>query len=175
MTDCTNETYAAWAARNPATRMPEWPTNPADCRVIADRSDNGAGPIHTLRVGQVHGVVLATYTDAWVDNLLDEARAYGRYAPDAMPSDEHLVLAAMAQHGITPDEDGEPEPDASGIEGSVPDAFAQYAPMENLALLQEAADALRDLKRRGGIVTIGRGACIETRLRWAISNAKREG
>jgi beta-phosphoglucomutase-like phosphatase (HAD superfamily) len=39
---------------------------------------------------------------------------------------------------------------------------------EHIALMREAADALADLKRRQGIVIIGRGSCIESRLRWTI-------
>lgn len=43
---------------------------------------------------------------------------------------------------------------------------------ELIALLREAADTLADLKRRCGIAIIGRGSCIESRVRWAIAKAE---
>ncbi len=52
--------------------------------------------------------------------------------------------------------------------------ISQAVAGELLALLQESADAIKDLKRLCGIVTIGRGSCIESRARWAIAATKRE-
>lgn len=57
------------------------------------------------------------------------------------------------------------------LEEDVANARLVAAAPEMLALLREAADTIRDLKRRAGIVTIGRGACIESRVRWAIAKA----
>lgn len=81
-------------------------TDPAAYRVEIERSSRGM--ITAIRVAQPGDPAsLADCDDAddGIDRLIRLARDEERCAPGAMPSDRAIVLAAMRDFGITPDEE----------------------------------------------------------------------
>lgn len=95
----------------------EFPTDPAAYRVEIDRARKGRGAILSIRVvlrdAPRDADILTDYDDGRsepvadgdVDRIIRLARDEERCAPNAMPSDRAIILAAMRDAGLTPDED----------------------------------------------------------------------
>lgn len=128
----------------------QFPSDPAAYCVEITRA--GSGPVEHIAVRvTADGALLDEWSEAFdrLDTLLAKALERGRYEPGAMPTDEHIIEAALEEHGLLRDdmtdpaglgllgEDGEPEPDCSGIEGSVPEGADGW---RDAVLLVEAFD-----------------------------------
>lgn len=134
----------------------DWPADPAAYRVETTRDANVIATIAVLV--QADGRPLLTLdwtqrdTEGAAQAILADALAYGRYAPDAMPSDEHIILAAMEHCGLTPDEDGDDTaPGGSIVErldrqhGLLSDLVGLTVDSETTAVIGDASDAITEM------------------------------
>jgi hypothetical protein len=97
---------------HPAVTPAPWPTDPGAYRVVKIREDEGKGALSEITIVErlAHGGdgrALVTYAgDHAIDAILDSAREHGIYDPrdDRLPDAAHIILAALDDCGITPDE-----------------------------------------------------------------------
>jgi hypothetical protein len=92
--------------------VPEWSSNPAHYAVDQHRPDGGTLTHLSIVSKAAPNLLFASYTDDGLNGLLANARDEERYDPhsDKLPSDRAVILAALRNCGIEPDESEEQEP-----------------------------------------------------------------
>lgn len=131
-----------------------FPTSPAAYRVETFREVEGAIQSITITVRDSNLELWFSDAPDAIDDLIEGARAFARYAPDAMPSDEHLICCALEQNGITPDGYGADDDTAPGgtllerldrQHGLLSDLVGLTVDSETTAVIHDAGVAIAEL------------------------------